>query len=197
MNKTRLEAFSDGVFAIIITIMVLELKIPRGAEWSALAPLLPAFLSYVLSFIYVGIYWGNHHHMVHAVKHITPSIIWANMSLLFCLSLIPFATGWMGANHFATNTVIVYAVMLMLSGTTYTILQVAIENNNPFTPELKAAFSNMRRKGYFSAASYSASIALAFVHPTISGALFVLVAIVWLIPDRKVANALAQSHNNQ
>lgn len=177
--------------------MVLEIKIPHSADWSALQPLLPATLSYILSFIYVGIYWGNHHHMVHTVKRITPGIIWGNMFQLFCLSVIPFATGWMGENHFATNTVILYAITLLLSGAAYTILQTAIEYSNPFTPELKAAFNKMKRKGYFSVAAYSLSIALAFVHTALSGALFVIVAIVWLIPDRSVADALGDMHNNE
>lgn len=192
MNKTRLEAFSDGVFAIIITIMVLEIKVPHGAAWADLQPLLPAFLSYVLSFIYVGIYWGNHHHMVHAIKKITPGIIWANMFQLFCLSLIPFATGWMGENHFAANTVILYAILLLASGIAYTILQVAIERSNPFTPELKAAFNKMRKKGYFSVVAYCTSIACAFWDARVSGGLFALVAIVWLIPDKQIEVALKE-----
>ncbi len=196
MNKTRLEAFSDGVFAIIITIMVLEIKVPHGTEWSALQPLIPVLISYILSFIYVGIYWGNHHHMLHAVKKVTPGIIWGNMFLLFSLSLIPFATAWMGENHFAQNTVIVYAVLLLLAGVSFTTLQVAIEKSNPFTPALKTAFSKMRKKGYVSVISYSSAIALAYVNSAISGALFVFVAIVWLIPDRNIEQALKDQEDH-
>lgn len=195
MNKTRLEAFSDGVFAIIITIMVLEIKIPHGVDWDVLKPLLPALLSYILSFTYVGIYWGNHHHMVHAVKHVTPSIIWGNMSLLFCLSLIPFATGWMGENHFATNTIILYAVLLLFCGFTYAILQASIEKNNPLAPDLKKAFIKMRRKGFYSVGAYTVAIGLAFINTALSGAIFLLVAIFWLIPDPHVARALSDSHS--
>ncbi len=199
MNKTRLEAFSDGVFAIIITIMVLEIKIPHSSEWAALEPMIPAFISYLLSFIYVGIYWGNHHHLVHTIKKVTPGIIWGNMSLLFCLSLIPFATGWMGENHFATNTVIVYAVMLLLCGVTFTILQLAIEKSNPFTPQLRIAFLIVRKKGLVSVACYSLSIVLAYVHPGISGALFTLVAVMWLIPEKHIEHALKEQevHDKQ
>src|SRR3569623_1507160 len=154
MNKTRLEAFRDGVLAIIITIMVLEIKIPHGAEWEDLKPLLPVFSSYVLSFIYIGIYWGNHHHLLHTVKSVTSGIIWANINLLFWLSLVPFATGWMGENHFATNTIIVYAVLLLLSGVAYTILQVTIEKSNPASPTLAAAFGKVKTKGLFSLIGY-------------------------------------------
>ncbi|NDC41577.1 MAG: DUF1211 domain-containing protein, partial [Chitinophagia bacterium] len=161
MNKTRLEAFSDGVFAIIITIMVLEIKIPHGTLWADLCPLIPALFSYAMSFIYVGIYWGNHHHMVHAVKKVTPGIMWANMSLLFVLSLIPFATGWMGENHFAANTLILYATLLLLAGFTYTLLQLSIEHTHTFTSELQRAFSKMRTKGIISLVAYLLAIVLA------------------------------------
>ncbi len=194
MNKTRLEAFSDGVFAIIITIMVLELKVPHTADWSALQELLPAFLSYVMSFIYVGIYWGNHHHMVHTVKKITPGIIWGNMSLLFVLSLIPFATGWMGENHFAANTLIVYCILLLMAGVTYTILQLAIEKSHPFTDEMKKAFGKMRAKGIVSVVSYSLAILLACAMPVISAVLIVGVAVMWLVPDRSIEKALKAEH---
>ena len=194
MNKTRLEAFSDGVFAIIITIMVLELKVPHTADWSALQELLPAFLSYVMSFIYVGIYWGNHHHMVHTVKKITPGIIWGNMSLLFVLSLIPFATGWMGETHFAANTLIVYCILLLMAGVTYTILQLAIEKSHPFTDEMKKAFGKMRAKGIVSVLSYSLAILLACNIPVISAVLIVGVAVMWLVPDRSIEKALKAEH---
>lgn len=194
MNKTRLEAFSDGVFAIIITIMVLEIKIPHSADWSVIQELIPAFLSYLMSFIYVGIYWGNHHHMVHTVKKVTPGIIWGNMSLLFVLSLIPFATGWMGENHFAANTLILYSVLLLLAGLTYTILQLAIEKSNPFSDELKKAFGKMRIKGIISVASYSLAILLACRLPVITAILVIAVAVMWLIPDRSIENALKSDH---
>lgn len=192
MNKTRLEAFSDGVFAIIITIMVLELKIPHGAEWASLSPLLPKLLSYILSFIYVGIYWGNHHHIVHTVKKVSPAIIWSNMFLLFCLSLIPFATDWMGENHFAVNTMIIYAVVLMLCGVAFTVLQIAIERSNPFSPALKKAFTNVKKKGIVSVISYCVSIPLAYVHPAISGTIIIGTAIIWLVPDKHIEQALEQ-----
>ncbi len=131
MNKTRLEAFSDGVLAIIITIMVLEIKVPHGADWASLKPLAPVFYSYVLSFLFVGIYWGNHHHLLQTVKSVDSGIIWANLNLLFWLSLIPFGTGWMGENHFAPYTVAVYASILLLSGIAFTILQLVIQKRNP------------------------------------------------------------------
>lgn len=194
MNKTRLEAFSDGVFAIIITIMVLEIKIPHSADWAAIQELTPAFLSYLMSFIYVGIYWGNHHHMVHTVKKVTPGIIWGNMSLLFVLSLIPFATGWMGENHFAPNTLILYSVLLLLAGLTYTILQLAIEKSNPFSDELKKAFGKMRIKGIISVVSYGLAILLACRLPVATAALVIAVAIMWLVPDRSIEKALKAEH---
>jgi uncharacterized membrane protein len=190
MNKTRLEAFSDGVLAIIITIMVLEIKMPHEASWEALKPLLPVFVSYLLSFVYVGIYWGNHHHILHTVKRITSGMIWANMNLLFWLSLIPLATGWMGENHFAPNTVVVYAVLLLLCGISFTILQYTIMNSSRFSAELEEAFSNLKVKGIISVICYTAAIPLAFVHTLISGTLFALVSAIWLIPDKKIENAL-------
>ncbi len=192
MNKTRLEAFSDGVFAIIITIMVLEIRIPTGAGWDVLQPLIPTIISYILSFIFVGIYWGNHHHMLHAVKKVSSGIIWANMSLLFCLSLIPFATGWMGENHFATNTVIVYSILLLLCGITYTILQLTIQRCTPMSPKMKIAFSNMRKKGIISVICYSSAIPLAYINTIISGLLFFLVSIIWIIPDKGIEHAIEE-----
>jgi uncharacterized membrane protein len=190
MNKNRLEAFSDGVLAIIITIMVLEIKVPHGAEWVDLKPLLPIFSSYVLSFLYIGIYWGNHHHLMHTVKAVNSGIIWANINLLFWLSLVPFATGWMGENHFATNTVIVYAVLLLLSGAAYTILQVTIEKSNPANPRLAAAFARVKAKGLFSLVGYIMAIPFAYVNTLISGLIFLTVSITWLIPDKSIEKAL-------
>ena len=131
MNKTRLEAFSDGVLAIIITIMVLELKIPHGTEWEALSPVIPNFISYVLSFVYLGIYWNNHHHLLHTVKHVSGGILWANLHLLFWLSLVPFTTGWMGENHFESIPVALYGVMLLMAAIAYYILQMTIQRNEP------------------------------------------------------------------
>lgn len=192
MNKNRLEAFSDGVFAIIITIMVLEIKIPHGGELADLQPLIPTFISYLLSFIYVGIYWGNHHHMLHPVKRISPAIMWSNMSLLFVLSLIPFATGWMGENHFSAHTLIVYAVLLLLAGVAFTWLQTAIEKSNPFSAEMKHAFQKMKKKSIASTVCYGLAIAMACVYTPLSGALIVGVAIMWLVPERNIAEALKE-----
>lgn len=192
MNKNRLEAFSDGVLAIIITIMVLEIKVPHGAAWADLKPLLPVFSSYVLSFLYIGIYWGNHHHLLHTVKTVNSGIIWSNINLLFWLSLIPFATGWMGENHFATNTIIVYAVLLLLSGLAYTILQVTIEKTNPCTPQMAAAFARVKAKGLFSLVGYTMAIPFAFINTIISGLIFLTVSIMWLIPDRSIERALKE-----
>ncbi len=190
MNKTRLEAFSDGVLAIIITIMVLEIKMPHSADWDSLLALHSVFICYALSFAFVGIYWGNHHHLVHTVKVVSPGIIWANMHLLFWLSLIPLATNWMGENHFARNTVILYAVLLLLCGISYTLLQTTIEKSNELSHELKEAFAAVKRKGIVSVICYSCSIPLAFVHTAISGCLFAAVAIMWIIPERNIAKAL-------
>ena len=147
MGKSRLEAFSDGVIAIIITIMVLELKVPEGADWQALKPLLPVFLSYALSFIFIGIYWNNHHHLMHLVKHISAGIMWANLNLLFWLSLVPFATGWLGENHFQPFPVALYAVLLDLCGVAYTILQSTIERCHKDDARLKDIMQRQRGKG--------------------------------------------------
>jgi len=190
MNKTRLEAFSDGVLAIIITIMVLEIKMPEDASWAALGKMAPVFMSYLLSFVFVGIYWGNHHHLLHTVKHVNPAIIWSNMNLLFWLSLIPLATGWMGHTHFAPNTIAVYALLLLVCGISFTILQFCIVRGTKLTPELREAFTGLRTKDIFSAMAYAAAVPLAFYNTTICGVLFVLVAIAWLVPDRKIEQAL-------
>jgi uncharacterized membrane protein len=190
MTKTRLEAFSDGVLAIIITIMVLEIKIPHGSSWSELKPLIPIFISYFMSFLFIGIYWGNHHHLLHSVKHISSGIIWANMNLLFWLSLIPFATGWMGENHFASNTVAVYGILLSLCGIAYTFLQKAVEKKAHDLVALKKAFLNLNKKGLFSTVAYLISIPLAFVSPISSGIIYLIVSLVWLIPDKHLEHAL-------
>ncbi len=192
MEKTRLEAFSDGVLAIIITIMVLELKVPTSATWSVLFDLWPVASSYVLSFIFIGIYWGNHHHLLHTVKNVNASIIWGNLNLLFWLSLIPFATAWMGENHFSPNTVVFYAILLLLCGISYSILQRAIFNTQRPGDTLKAAFMKMERKGIFSVVAYTAAIPMAFVNTIISYLLFLTVSIVWIIPDKSIEKALKQ-----
>lgn len=183
MNKTRLEAFSDGVLAIIITIMVLEIKVPQNSEWAELKSLIPVFVSYLLSFINTGIYWGNHHHLLHSAKQISSGIIWANLNLLFLLSLVPFAKGWMGENSFSPNTVALYGLLLLICGIAYTVLQKAVEKNACNVEALKEAFVMQNKKGDVSAIGYLISVPLAFVHPLISGILFVIVAIIWLIPD--------------
>ena len=192
MTSTRLEAFSDGVLAIIITIMVLEIKVPHGTTWASLQPLVPVFYSYVLSFLFIAIYWGNHHHLLHTVKQVSWRMIWANTHLLFWLSLIPFATGWMGENHFAQNTVILYAVILLFCGVAFTILQLTIQKEHPGNPQMEEAFEKLKRKGFLSLLGYLASIPLAFVNTTISALIFLVVAIVWLIPDRNIEKAITQ-----
>ncbi|MEO8146319.1 MAG: TMEM175 family protein [Bacteroidia bacterium] len=191
MNKNRLEAFSDGVIAIIITIMVLELKVPHDSLWKSLIELTPVLISYVMSFIFIAIYWGNHHHLLHTMKHTSSGIIWANSNLLFWLSLIPFATAWMGENHFATNTVVVYAVLLLLCGIAFTILQQTIIKNHQ-DDAFKNAFDKLNRKGIFSIVAYSSAIPLAYYNTTISCCIFLLVAIVWLVPERSIEKALKE-----
>ena len=190
MNKTRLEAFSDGVLAIIITIMVLELKIPHGSDWKELRELIPTFISYGLSFSYIGIYWGNHHHLLHSVKHVTSGMMLANLNLLFWLSLVPFSTAWMGENHFDTNTVALYGMVLLLCGTGYYILQQVVERNSKDSEALKEAFKMSDRKGMISLVLYIASIPLAYVNPYISFAIFIGTSIMWLIPDKNIEKAL-------
>ena len=189
MKKGRLEAFSDGVIAILITIMVLELKIPHGADWGSLRPLLPVFLTYVLSFIYLAIYWNNHHHMLHATEHINGKILWANMHLLFWLSLIPFATGWMGENHFAPLPTALYGAVLLAAAIAYYVLQNTIISHQGPNSKLKAAIGN-DIKGKVSPVFYLVAIALAFVNHWFSEALYVLAALVWLIPDRRIESKL-------
>jgi len=186
MRKTRLEAFSDGVIAIIITIMVLELKVPEGATWQALQPLIPVFLSYVLSFIFIGIYWNNHHHLMHLVKRISAGIMWANLNLLFWLSLVPFATAWVGENHFEPFPVALYAILFDLCGIAYTILQVTIERCHKDDEDLKNIMLRQKGKGIGSLFLYTAAIPLAYVSTTISGVLFIIVAIIWIVPDKKI-----------
>ena len=190
MEKNRLEAFSDGVLAIIITIMVLELKVPHTSDWTVLRELTPQLTGYVLSFTFIGIYWVNHHHMLQIVKHVNSAILWANLNLLFWLSLIPFATGWMGENHFATNTVVVYAVLLLLCGIAFTILQRMIMRSHHYDGALALAISRLNRKGYVSTACYIAAIPAAFYDTRISCGLFVVVSLMWLIPERTIEKAM-------
>jgi uncharacterized membrane protein len=191
MGKGRLEAFSDGVLAIIITIMVLELRVPHGDDLASLAPLIPKLLSYVLSFVYLAIYWNNHHHMLHVTHRVTGSILWANMHLLFWLSLIPFATGWMGENHFAPAPTALYGVPLLMAAIAYWILQRAILNAEGADSVLAHAVGD-DLKGKGSILLYVAALFLAFLHPAIAGAIYVFVALIWLIPDRRIERALAE-----
>lgn len=190
MNKARLEAFSDGVIAIIITIMVLELKIPHGSAMNDLIPLLPVFVSYVMSFVFVGIYWGNHHHLLHTAKHVNGKVIWSNMSLLFFLSLIPFTTGWMGENHFDNLPVAVYAVNLLGCAVTYFILQEVIIADATLSNRVVEALEKQKKKGLISLFMYIAAIPCAFFYPVISAIMFALVSIMWIIPDKNIEKAL-------
>jgi len=189
MGKGRVEAFSDGVIAVIITIMVLEMKAPHDGDPKALFALLPVLLSYVLSFIYVGIYWGNHHHLFHIVRHVDGRVLWANLHLLFWLSLIPFVTSWMGENHFSTWPTVLYGVDLLMCGVAYQILTRAIRAANP-GEQMAGHASKGSRKGVVSMLCYAAAIPLAFFHVIIADVLFVLVAVMWLVPDRRIERAL-------
>jgi TMEM175 potassium channel family protein len=191
MQKNRLEAFSDGVLAIIITIMVLELKAPQGVEFDALKPLLPVFLSYVLSFIYLGIYWNNHHHLLHTVKAVSGGILWANLHLLFWLSLFPFATAWIGENHVAPTPTALYGFVLLMAAIAYYGLQCAIIAKQGPGSLLGAAIGR-DWKGKLSPALYLAAIPLSFVHPWIGTAIYVFVALMWLVPDRRIERVLEQ-----
>ena len=190
MNKNRMEAFSDGVLAIIITIMVLELKVPRETDFAALKQLLPVFFSYLLSFIYIGIYWNNHHHLLHTAQQVSGSILWANLHLLFWLSLFPFVTGWMGENHFASQPTVLYGVVLFMAAIAYFILQQTIIAKHG-KDSLLAVAVGRDLKGKASPIIYAVAIGAAYVAPWISQALYVLVAALWLIPDRRIEKALA------
>jgi uncharacterized membrane protein len=185
VTKGRLEAFSDGVIAVIITIMVLELRVPHGTDLATLRPLLPNFLTYVLSFVMLGIYWNNHHHMLHATDRINGAIMWANLHLLFWLSLVPFVTGWMGENHFAALPTAVYGFVLLMAGIAYTILEVTIIRDQGPHSKLAAAVGS-EFKGKLSATLYAIAIPLAFVHELIADAIYVCVALMWLVPDTRI-----------
>jgi len=192
MKKGRLEAFSDGVLAIIITIMVLEIKVPHGGNLNALKSLIPVFLSYVLSFIYIGIYWNNHHHLFQAAKQVSGSILWANLHLFFWLSLIPFVTGWMGENHFSETPMALYGVVLLMAAIAFTILQKLVLSEHGTDSLLsKALRKNVKEK--LSTILYVLAIPLAFVNPWISAAIFIIVALIWIVPDKRIENALTKS----
>lgn len=192
MGKARLEAFSDGVLAIIITIMVLEMKVPHGDDLGALRPLVPVFLSYVLSFVYLGIYWNNHHHMLHATRHVSGAILWANLHLLFWLSLFPFVTGWMGENHFAPAPTALYGVVLLLAAIAYWVLQRAIIASQG-SDSLLAKAVGRDVKGKLSPILYALAIPAAFLDRRIAGGLYVLVALMWMVPDRRIERVLGEA----
>lgn len=193
MTTSRLEAFSDGVLAIIITIMVLELKVPHGTSLADLRPVFPAFLSYVLSFAYLGIYWNNHHHLLHITSRVSGGVLWANLHLLFWVSLIPFVTAWMGENHFARTPVALYGGVLLMAAISYTILvRATLRVEGP--DSLLARAIGMDRKGNLSLALYILAIAAAFVAPLASGILYVVVALIWIVPDRRIERVLGLHH---
>ena len=189
MHKGRLEAFSDGVFAIIITIMVLELKVPHGAETVSLKPLLPVFISYVLSFVYIGIYWNNHHHLMQAAKSVNGSVLWFNLHLLFWLSLIPFVTAWMGENGFAYVPIALYGFVLLMNGIAYSLLSGALIKIHGKDSALSRAVGN-GAKGKVSVAVYAAAILLSFINSWVSFALYIIVAGIWFIPDKRIEKRL-------
>ncbi|HEV8375106.1 MAG TPA: TMEM175 family protein [Candidatus Polarisedimenticolia bacterium] len=190
MNKTRIEAFSDGVIAILITIMVLELKVPQGTDLQALRPLLPVFLTYVLSFVFLGIYWNNHHHMLHLAGRINGKILWANLHLLFWLSLIPFATRWMGENHLAPLPTAIYGGILLLASLAYLLLQAAIVAHQGKDSELREAVGR-DLKGKLSSVSYVLGIVVAFSHPWVAVSVYVFVALIWLVPDSRIESRVS------
>lgn len=190
-----MEAFSDAVIAIILTIMVLEMKAPEGTEWEKIKPLVPKFISYILSFLFIGIYWVNHHHLIHTVKRVRPTIMWANLNLLFWLSLVPFATAWMGENHFERISVAAYAVLTLLCGVSYNILDYCIAKY--YTEETRQYLARRKNKWKMIAATilYAAAIPIAlYINPVISGILFFIVSVIWLIPDSSVEQALEHEH---
>ncbi|MGV7104964.1 TMEM175 family protein [Flavobacterium sp. U410] len=189
MTTNRLEAFSDGVLAIIITIMVLEMKVPEGADFAVLKPLFPKFISYLLSFIYVGIYWNNHHHLFHVIEKVSGKILWANLFLLFCLSLIPFSTGWMGENHFDKNPVALYGINLFLCALAFIILEKSSIHYEGESSKLKLALKNYNKE-YASLVLYFIGILISYYFPMFSTILYAIVALVWLIPDTRIEKTL-------
>ena len=190
MSTTRLEAFSDGVLAIIITIMVLELHVPQGRDFAALRPVLPVLLTYLLSFVYIGIYWNNHHHLFHATRHVRGSVLWANLHLLFWLSLLPIVTGWMGTSGFAPDPTALYGAVLLMSGVAYWILVQAIIRGEGEDSLVKRAVGK-DRKGVISVVLYAIAIPFSFYGHWIAHALYILVALIWLIPDRRIERVLS------
>ncbi|MEA2572292.1 MAG: potassium channel family protein [Acidobacteriota bacterium] len=193
MTTTRLEAFSDGVIAILITIMVLELKVPHGSDWTEMRHTVFTLLMYVLSFVYLGIYWTNHHHMLHATQRVNGAVLWANLHLLFWLSLVPFATTWMGENHFTVLPTAGYGVVLLAAAVSYTILQNRIIAYEGHSSKLAQAVGS-DTKGKVSMALYLSAIGLAFVHPLIADAIYVIVAMIWLVPDQRIERKIVERH---
>jgi len=196
MTKARLEAFSDGVFAIIITIMVLELKVPHDTTWHALWDLRNVFLSYTMSFIFIAIYWGNHHHLIHTVHHVNSKIIWANMGLLFSLSFAPFVTAWVGENHFDKIPVAIYCVDLILCAISYTILHETIKAHYTHSTKLIEALAKQRTKGFISLLLYIAALLVSFYNSWISVGLIITVSVLWIVPDRNIERALKDEEKN-
>jgi uncharacterized membrane protein len=195
MQKTRLEAFSDGVIAIIITIMVLELKVPHGQDWNSLKPLIPVALSYVMSFIYIAIYWNNHHHLLSTVRHVSGDILWANLHLLFWLSAVPFTTAWMGENHFAPIPVALYGIVLLMDAVAYYLLQERIlKHHGPDSLLAKAIGNDL--KGKASIVLYFAAVASTYFTSWIAGGIYIFVALMWLIPDKRIESAFNE-HREQ
>lgn len=197
MTKTRLEAFSDGVIAIIITIMVLEIKVPHSTHWEDIKPMVPVFFSYALSFIFLGIYWGNHHHLIHTIKGVNSSILWANLHLLFWLSLLPFGTAWMGEAGFDKTSVAIYAVLADLCGIAYYILLLAIRKHERSNEHFQGVLKKQSKKGMLSCLLYTIAIPLALLHPYSTCAIFIIVALMWIVPDRNIENAARhkEEHN--
>ncbi|HEX7844187.1 MAG TPA: TMEM175 family protein [Chitinophagaceae bacterium] len=192
MTKTRLEAFSDGVIAIIITIMVIEIRAPHDSSWHSIFELWPVLVSYLLSFLMLGIYWGNHHHLIHTIKEVKGRILWANLHLLFWLSLIPFVTAWMGENSFSANTIAAYALLANLCGVAYYILLLVMKKCNPGNEALLVVLNKQSRKGAISCLFYTLAIPLAYLNTLIAGACIVMVAVMWLIPDRNIEKTITE-----
>ncbi len=190
MKATRLEAFSDGVIAIIITVMVLGMRAPNGTEWSALVPVIPVFLTYLMSFVYLAIYWNNHHHMLHVTERVNGRILWANLHLLFWLSLVPFVTAWMGENHFGARPTALYGGVLLMAAVAYTVLQATIVSTQGPESRLRKAVGR-DRKGKASLLLYAAAIGLSFWNHWVSVGIYIFVALLWLVPDRRIERSIA------